>query len=368
MARKPSLSNKIEATFLTEGDLFKALAGSAFEFLDRAIDEFSISTKFSTIHFASAIELFLKARLMKEHWSLLLDKPDQADKIAFFKGDAKTVSPEQTVDRLRKIAQVTITQDCREIFSKIAKHRNKMIHFAHAGELNSDAADGQSVIAAEQCAGWLALRTLLEGWPEFKAFKKEITRISKKMNGHRIYLQQIFESKAAELQAHRQAGHRVNQCPSCQFESMKVGAPIGAISEASCVVCHYTGAQIKVNCCEDGCGKAIDFSSYDGPPSECPKCHSKLSKDDIVECLNTGQAITKDNYFDYVPINCPYCSGYHSVVEHHNFYVCTDCFEIGENYEICGHCSEGQLGGVPEHSSLVGCEFCDGSNAWQKDD
>ena len=99
-----------EPAFLSEDELFGALTESAFEFLNRSIDEFSESEKFSTVHFAIAIELFLKARLMREHWSLLLDKPDQADKTAFFRGDAKTVSPDQTIERLRRIALVSIPQ------------------------------------------------------------------------------------------------------------------------------------------------------------------------------------------------------------------------------------------------------------------
>ncbi len=362
------MTRKKETTFLSENELFAALAKSAFEFLDRAIDEFANSTKFSTIHFASAIELILKARLMREHWSLLLDKPDQADKSAFFRGDSRTANSDQTIDRLRKVAQVTIPEDARNIFNKIAKHRNKMVHFAHAYEVTDDAGDGQSIIAAEQCKGWLALRTLLGGWPEFEIFGTEITRIGRKMEGHRTYLLQVFEARTPTLSEHRKTGLRVGICPSCQFESMTVYEPTGAISEADCVVCRYHGSEIKVKCKNESCGEAIYFTSYSGSPTACPTCAVKVSKDDVRECLDTGDAITKDNYFDYVPINCPNCGGYHSVVEHYHFYVCVECFETDDEFEVCGHCSEGQLGGVPEHSSLVGCEFCDGSAAMYKDD
>jgi hypothetical protein len=359
---------KKEAAFLSETELFNALTKSAFEFLDRAIDEFSKSTKFSTIHFAAAIELFLKARLMREHWSLLLDKPDQADKTDFFKGDAKTASSDQTIDRLRRIAQVTIPQGSRDIFSKIAKHRNKMVHFAHAGETDVKTPSGQSIIAAEQCEGWLALRTLLSDWPQFKLFEKDISRISAKMEGHRTYLQSVFQAKTMELANHRQAGLRVILCPSCQFMALKVQAPNGALSEASCVVCRHYGSEIKLSCQNSNCTQVIYFTSYAGPPTVCPTCNQVLSKDNLRDCLDTGVTITKDNYFDHVPINCPNCGGYHTVVEHNDFYICTECFETGEDYEICGHCSEGQLGGVPKHSSLVGCDFCDGSAAMYKDD
>jgi ribosomal protein S27AE len=346
------------ATFLSEDELFEALTKSAFEFLARAIDEFAESAKFSTVHFAIAIELFLKARLMREHWSLLLDKPDQADKAAFFKGDAKTVTPEQTIERLRRIALVTIPQSSRDIFGTIAKHRNKMVHFAHAGETDADGPDGVQKIAEEQCAGWLALKSLLAEWTQFEDYSAEIWRIGAKMEGHRAYLQKAFAAKAEELKAHRNAGGRVIDCPSCRFESVKVEEQVGSIAKADCVVCRFFhGSEIAIDCCGEDCGEPIRFTSYDRAPSECPLCKAGLSKEDIREALDTGEAITKDNYFDHVPINCPHCSGYHTVVEHHDRYVCTECFELDDTYGVCGHCSEGQLGGVPEHSSLVGCQY-----------
>lgn len=350
-----------ESAVLSEEDLFAALTSSAFEFLDHAIDEFAESAKFSTVHFAIAIELFLKARLMREHWALLLDKPDQADRAGFFRGEAKTVTPEQALERLKKIASVQIPTAARDIFIKITKHRNMMVHFVHAGEAKGDSAAGLTRIAAEQCEGWLALRLLLEEWQEFEGYETEIRSISRKMEGHRAFLEEKFKSKAEELRAHRKAGLIVSLCPSCRFEAVKVAAPLGAISSASCVVCRYAGAEIEIICGNEECGRPIRFNSYDGPPGLCPHCEEAVTEEFVQESLNTGEAITKDNYYDHVPINCPDCGGYHSVVEHHGIYVCVRCFETADDYGICGHCSEGQLGGVPEHSSLVGCEFCEGS-------
>lgn len=355
--------------FPSEQELFDALTKSAFEFLSRAIEQFSASAKFSTIHFAIAIELFLKARLMREHWSLLLDKPDQADKAAFFRGDAKTVTPEQALERLRRIAMVVIPPTSREIFAKIAQHRNKMVHFVHAGEANIEGPDGMQTIAEEQCAGWLALRTLLGEWPEFSAYNQEIRTISFKMEGHRAYLQKSFEAKADDIQAHRNAGGRVINCPSCNFEAAKVGEPIGAIADATCVVCRYfRGSEITVPCLNEDCRQAIHFTSYDGLPLVCPTCDEPVSKKMVKEFLDTGEVITKHNYLDYTPINCPECSGYHSVVEHHSIFVCSECYASDNRFGICGHCSEGQLGGVPEYSSLVGCEFCEGNADRHADD
>lgn len=360
-------ANNGQTQVLSEDELFKSLATSAFEFLEKAISEFAQSAKFSTVHFAIAIELFLKARLMREHWSLLLDKPDQADKAAFFRGEAKTVTPEQTLERLRKIAGVSIPQHSRDVFLKIAQHRNKMVHFVHSDD-RADDPQATAQIVEEQCAGWLSLRILLESWREFDGFEKKIGNIGRQMERHREFLEAKFRSKADVLQKHLDEGGRITSCPSCQFKSVRLAAPNGAISRASCAVCRYSGSEIILNCTNPDCGGEIECNSYEGPPSKCPHCETPVDEAFLSEALDTGEAVTYDNYIDHIEINCPQCSGYHTGVSHNDLYVCVQCLESSDVMEVCGYCNEGQIGGVPEHSYLVGCEFCEGSAGRYHDD
>jgi len=363
----PKQTKGLKTTFLSEDELFQALTRSGFEFLLKSIAEFKTSTKFSTIHFAAAIELFLKAKLMREHWSLLLDKPDQANKQKFFSGDAKTATPSQTLERLNNIAGVSIPQNYKDIFNAIAMHRNKMVHFAHTADTEDNQTGGQVQIAEEQCSGWLALRTLLNEWQEFAQFKKEIAQISFMMEGHRPYLQKVFDSKRDELKAHKDKKLRIRKCPSCKFKSVKVADPIGSVASISCVVCRYYGSEIKIKCPNPACKQALCFTSDEGAPSECSKCNIEITEDDIKDALDT-EPVDQDNYFDHVEKNCPECSTFHSVVAHHSIFVCVNCFAADETLEYCGWCSEGQLGGVPEHSHWSGCEFCDGAAGNQRDD
>lgn len=349
----------VKTTFLSEDDLFDALTKSGFEFLRKSIEEFKTSTKFSTINFATAIELFLKAKLMREHWSLLLDKPDQASKQKFFSGDAKTATHSQSMDRLHTIASVNIPTNYQEIFKTIFTHRNKMVHFAHTGETGTKSSGGQNQIAQEQVSGWLALRTLLNEWPEFSSYKADIFRISHMMEGHRPYLQEVFESKKEELAEHKAKKLEVGTCPDCVFDAMKFEQPIGSIMIGSCVVCRNNETVIQIDCPSAECNEVVRFTRSSGAPGECPHCKIDISDDDIHDALNTNP-VHKDNYFDNVEINCPQCSGYHTGVEHETTFVCLDCFDVQDKIEICGWCSEGQMGGVPENSHWSGCEFCDG--------
>ena len=53
-------------------ELFVSLVRNAIDFLKKSVDELEGSPKYSVIHFCSAIELFLKARLLVEHWTLII--------------------------------------------------------------------------------------------------------------------------------------------------------------------------------------------------------------------------------------------------------------------------------------------------------
>jgi hypothetical protein len=341
-----------------ERDVFSGLARNAFEFLNQSLEEFDKSLKLSVIHFAIAVELFLKAKLMSEHWSLILERPDQADKAAFQIGNLKTVSLAQAVERLRKVASINITNETKGTFDKISNHRNKMVHFAHK---DIDAAEGRVLIGKEQSAGWLALRLLLNQWEEFEEYENDIARIHWQMERHRAYLQHVYEVNASDLGAHEKAGLQVKDCPRCNFKALKLDRPHGAVALSKCVVCRYGGCEVTLTCPNEDCHSEIVFSSYDGIPKECPECTQEIDQNELRDQLDTGEGVNKDNYFDHVNINCPQCSGYHSVVEHNDIYVCTQCLETDNTYGICGYCSEGQLGGVSEFSALSGCEFCDGA-------
>ncbi len=66
----------------TVQNLRNGLVENAFSFINKALDEFPSEPKFSLIHFATGVELFLKARLMAEHWSLIVARKQSPDKEA----------------------------------------------------------------------------------------------------------------------------------------------------------------------------------------------------------------------------------------------------------------------------------------------
>lgn len=93
------------------------LTENALEFLQRAVGQMKASPatvrqlSFAVVDLAVAVEVLLKARLVREHWTLICDNPDKATAAAMLRGTLKTVSPDKAMLRLQHVAAVPLTSD-----------------------------------------------------------------------------------------------------------------------------------------------------------------------------------------------------------------------------------------------------------------
>lgn len=55
---------------MNEKEIFESVVSNAIDFMTKSISELKEHPKSSVIDFYSSIELFFKARLLKEHWAL----------------------------------------------------------------------------------------------------------------------------------------------------------------------------------------------------------------------------------------------------------------------------------------------------------
>lgn len=94
----------MEKISINSKNLFDSLTRNAIDFLKKSVIELEDSPKYSVIHFCSAIELFLKARLLVEHWSLIITKPENANLSKFKSGDFHSVSMQEAINRLKNIS------------------------------------------------------------------------------------------------------------------------------------------------------------------------------------------------------------------------------------------------------------------------
>lgn len=85
--------------------------------------------KYSLVHLATGVELILKERLRRAHWSLLFDNPDQANRDKLERGDFSSVRFLSLITRLAEIGQVEFGQEATDSLKWLRKNRNRLEHF-----------------------------------------------------------------------------------------------------------------------------------------------------------------------------------------------------------------------------------------------
>ena len=346
---------------MTHHDIFDSLTRNAFDFLERAIAEFDKSPKYSVIHFCAAVEMLLKARLMKEHWSLIVSKPDQANLAKFMAGDFSSVTLEDARARIRDVAGEDIGDDAYNSFRALANHRNKMVHFFHNGLDSDDKAKAQ--IVAEHCRSWFHLHRLLNRWNGyFHDIGSEITRADRAMKGHRKYLAAKFKALKPDLDAARKAGNAPKTCSACGFGAAIPDALDDQIASLCCLVCDHTETQVELEC--PHCGEPIVIATEGY--ATCEHCEERIEPEHLVDALTKDVVGTKDYFETGLPANCGNCEGYHTVVERGGHYFCTNCFDIFDDIEQCQWCNENNTGDM-EFSYANGCGHCEGQWGQVKD-
>jgi hypothetical protein len=344
----------------------ESLSESAFDFLERALSEFESSPKFSTIHFSTAVELFLKARLMREHWVLVLDQPDKASRRAFADGSTRTVTMKGALDRLNRIVGLPIPEQATAAFASLAEHRNRMIHFVHEAAGTPDQSVVKS-IAKEQSVGWFHLRRLLREWHGGKPFLEEkLAGIEARMRRHKTYLEAAFSELQPDIERLKSAGMTFSSCESCGLKAAAASQSSEKIRSARCMVCGQVDWLIALECPDEECGLETEVRSLQSQQPVCKGCGHVFLESDFKDQLDTEISLAYDVGDD--PINCAHCASHASVIKHQDHYICAECRSVEEQAPVCGWCNERQIGGGSlEHSEWSGCEFCEGRAGWEDD-
>lgn len=302
---------------------------------------------------------------MREHWTLVVERASDAKLEDFLSGTCKTVSQADAIKRLNGACSENISKDAIAQFARIAAHRNQMIHFFHsAGTAEADQALIEEIVK-EQCLSWYYLERLLSDWgDQFEEFNIKIAGVRWRMKQNRAFLSVAFDRLKSKIEADKKAGTEFQVCSGCGFEAAAVTHVSDILFERLCRVCGLHDAYLEI-ACPGGCGETLHIDA-DRTSHNCEKCGHDVTSHELGEALNTEYLDPTD---PGAPINCAMCSGYHTVVQHHETFICTECLETAESAPMCEWCNERQVGGGDlENSYYLGCEFCDGQAGWIKDD
>ena len=351
------------------GHLDRIIA-NGLQFIERGVKELWSKNdkhhlKHSVINFYSGVELLLKARLMMEHWALIVSDIKAADAEKFLGGKFRSVGLDETVTRLKKIAGVDISVSATSAFHALQTHRNQMVHFYHQTDLRTkEGKNLRSQVINEQCVGWFYLRRLIgESWSEeFQAYQGTIETINGMMKPHHAYLETVYTKITPELQKEAKNGADLGHCYSCGFDAHVI-TEIGP-SESRCRVCTNFYAFLRHKC--EHCSHL--FLGEDGVENVCcPNCKSVDGLTEIMDVYTEeGQMGQEDFLIDGGYGNCSECEGYHTVgtIEDRSF--CFQCHLFQSPMGVCEWCNEKATGDL-EGSYYSGCVMCDGKAGWDGD-
>ena len=237
--------------------------------------------KYAVLHLHSAVEVLLKARLMREHWSLVFANTGRATRSAFTTGDFTSIGLEDAIVRLGEIAEVRLTNAARNSFKRLTDVRNKLQHFGLVEQ-----APGVEVLTGE------VLDTLLvfigehlepgadpdEEEPLHEArelIRKEISRISALVDARTRRISPELERKARYIVA----------CPDClqlTFELGEEGEP------GRCLFCDRAWRNPK-DLAEEYAWSVLHRSWHEAiseggprPARTCPACDYETLVDDVL--------------------------------------------------------------------------------------
>lgn len=357
---------------LTYDQQFTRLCENGLGFVAKAIDqlwEYSSpdALKYSVIHFYSGVELLLKARLMHEHWTLIVADPNKADIDEFLNGDAQTVGQKQAVQRLKKVAKVTVPANATNSFEELRKHRNRMVHFYHPIDVNEPDRDKQrEAVILEQCRGWFYLRRLLgDEWRDvFAAFQNEVDDINAAMKRHREYLRTVYDQIRPELETAGREGATLATCSTCGFEAQLLNK-IGP-QEHSCRVCLAKESFVLHLCPNEDCRKKTLLAPETCTAWRCEHCSSSIGLDDVLhEYTIEGKADHDEPNRSALCTECGHIPETAGTLGDGEIAFCFNCFSWPTKIEYCEWCNE-PFTGDASGTYLSGCERCDGKLGWTR--
>ncbi len=314
--------------------VFTAIVGNGLDFFVRSAEELEKEQKFAIAHFATGIELLLKARLFHEHWTLIATEPHKCAWTTVKDGTVRTL---QAADLCAAVTTTTGTALLHEsrAFKAIFDHRNRVLHWAPKDDLAST--------VAEQCLAWHHLRALLVNhWVDaFSPFKARIEQVEHLLRKHRAYLKVRFEQLKPKLEGLKHAGLLI-LCPACEFDAGVADAGAGRVHTFECKVCGYTAAALRTEAGTLEYRERSDIlDELDPTPLLSPKEMSIYESDRgyCAECFEPEETVARDG----------------------DDYVCVACgarFDTGPS--ACESCNQSWFGWDSEGSAYGGCEHCDG--------
>jgi hypothetical protein len=281
----------------------------ALNFFESSVDYISNQNsklhelQFSIIHLSSSIELMLKAILVEEHWSLVIDDLKEINKNKFLSGNFKSINVNEALERVSNICGCQIDDKKKRELKKLFNDRNKIIHIGSG--LNREHAIAvligtySFIYDFVNDSNLFELESALE--LRYKEIKDKIQKLDKFITDRLNHIKNDLKTDSV-----------IVRCPNCWQQAVILES-----DSRSCLFCRekYNKSEFLSAYIESFI--ASDFFYH--PFSTCPSCgedYAICDDNNSTICLSCGE-----NLLDY-----------RKCIE------CGELFSEDTNYSICNSC------------------------------
>jgi chorismate mutase len=197
---------------------------NGLDYMEDAIDRLrgnpdSRDLKYGVLHLAAAIEVLLKMRLIKEHWSLIFEQVSTASLAKYESGDFKSVNSAEALRRLRDIASVPVMRVDEIHIENIVKKRNRLQHFG----LGDSAESIQAVTAAalDYLLDFVDIQLRDPNGSPGDPVEETLDRIREQL----AEIDALVQTRMESLKDGLDSSEVVLSCPSCTLSALVPGEP-----------------------------------------------------------------------------------------------------------------------------------------------
>ncbi|MFJ1957791.1 hypothetical protein ACIOGT_32400 [Streptomyces microflavus] len=220
--------------------------------------------KYAVLHLQAAAEVLLKARLQREHWSLVFKDPSAASRKSFEAGDFISCTTEAALDRLRNIAGISIDDKSAGALKKLADTRNALQHYGltwPARAVEARAADVLDFLMSFVHAELVPASTVLPGAAEHDEIQDGLAYVRSKLSTLQSFLKRRHNQLRPDLE---KLLDLTVQCPLCMQWTVVIGSGGGPLS---CRFCHHSWPSAEIAAVDSG----LTWNEYCNL-ADCPIC------------------------------------------------------------------------------------------------
>lgn len=254
------------------GALRPTLMANGLDFISSALglldgDPSEHDLKYAILHLSAGLEIFLKERLHREHWSLVFANVNKASKPSLRSGDFQSVGIDDALVRIDKILGLRATKSEQSSMAQLKVARNMLEHFA--------ATEPPSAMKV-QVIGVLAfvIKLLTDVVPAAEPPDlKVVANIRRRLKAFTQYRDQLMDRLGPELSEWGET-REVVKCPVCSMPACCLGTEA---QMPQCRFCGHSGSAADI--ADEYITRVLDLSYHETvkggdswPVYVCPDC------------------------------------------------------------------------------------------------